>query len=98
MLFRSSFVWGLKKDFSKIPLGLIKNVAGTAGGVSIPHISLGWDIRDGISKLNFLATGSRSVSSNSSKLNANTRTSGFSLENSINSGISFIQGAHQSAQ
>jgi hypothetical protein len=38
---RLSFVWGLKKDFIKTPSGLIKKVAGTAGGVSIPQISLG---------------------------------------------------------
>ena len=67
---RLSFVWGLKKDFTKTPSGLIKKVAGTAGGVSIPQISLGWDISDGISTLNFLAIGARSSESNSSKLNA----------------------------
>ena len=38
---RLSFVWGLNKDSTRTPSGLIKKVAGTAGGVSIPQISLG---------------------------------------------------------
>ena len=64
---RLSFVWGLNKDSTTSPSGLIKNVAGTAGGVWMPQISLGWDIRDGIFILNLFATGLRSSLSNLSK-------------------------------
>ncbi len=63
MEFRLSFVWGLNKDLTTSPFGFIKNVAGTAGGVSITHISLGWEINAGKEILNYFATGAKSSAS-----------------------------------
>ena len=98
MLFRASFVWGLNNESTSSPFGLIKKVAGTAGGVWMPQISLGWVISEGTWILNFFAIGSKSSWSSWSKLKVNTNISLLSSANSFSSGISFIQGAHQSAQ
>ncbi len=93
ILFSSSFVWGLNKDRTTSPAGFIKKVAGTAGGVSIPQISLGCVIKEGTSMLNLSAIGSKSSTSKKSTLNVKTSKSSYSFANSFNSGISLIHGA-----
>ena len=67
-MFKSSFVWGLNNDEVISPFGFIKKVAGTAGGVGIPQISLGWEINEGTCISNFFAIGFRSSTSSWSKL------------------------------
>ena len=66
--FNLSLVWGLNKDSTSSPLGFMKKVAGTAGGVWIPQISLGCVTNDGTEILNFFARGAKSSISKWSKL------------------------------
>ena len=98
MSLSASFVWGLNNESDNSPLGFMKKVAGTAGGVWIAQISRGWVTNEGTSILNFFAIGAKSSWSSWSKLKVNTNISLFSYANSLSSGISFMQGAHQSAQ
>ena len=57
MLLSASFVCGLNNESDNSPFGFMKKVAGTAGGVWIPHISRGWVTNEGTSMLNFFAIG-----------------------------------------
>ena len=68
MSLSASFVWGLNNESDNSPLGFMKKVAGTAGGVWIPQISLGCVTNDGTEILNFFARGAKSSTSKWSKL------------------------------
>ena len=72
MSLSASFVWGLNNESDNSPLGFMKKVAGTAGGVWIPQISRGWVTNEGTSILNFFAIGANSSLSRWSKLKVNT--------------------------
>ena len=78
MSLSASFVCGLNNESDSSPLGLIKKVAGTAGGVWIPQISRGWVTNEGTFILNLFATGAKSSWSRWSKLKVNTSISLFS--------------------
>tara|TARA_Y100001970_G_scaffold66178_1_gene84549 strand:+ start:2801 stop:2995 length:195 start_codon:yes stop_codon:yes gene_type:complete len=64
----------------------------------MPHTSLGCEVIEGISTPNLTIKGSRYSGSRRSKLYANTLISGLDSAKLTNSGISFKQGGHQSAQ